>query len=143
MSIFNRLDHIAIGVVDLEKAKQLFVDVLGGEPLRDVGQNEEEGFRWWTFKLGGKKMELVSPFTPGEGGVGRYIERHGEGFHHLSISVKDLKQAVEYFKSKGIRVLGENFDRSDWTHCYLHPKDTFGALIQVFEENDKTLSAAD
>lgn len=46
MSIFNRLDHIAIGVVDLEKAKQLFVDVLGGEPLRDVGQNEEEGFRW-------------------------------------------------------------------------------------------------
>ena len=143
MSIFNRLDHVAIGVVDLEKAKRLFVDILGGEPMRDVGENEAEGFRWWTFKLGGKKMELVSPFTPGEGGVGRYIDRQGEGFHHLSISVEDLGKAIEYFKSNGIRVLGVNSDRTSWKHCYLHPKDTFGALIQVFEENDKTLSAAD
>ena len=143
MSIFNRLDHVAIGVVDLEKAKKLFVDILGGEPMCDVGENEVEGFRWWTFKLGGKKMELVSPIAPGEGGVGRYIDRQGEGFHHISISVENLKQAIEYFKSNGIRVLGENSDRTDWKHCYLHPRDTFGALIQVFEENDKTLAAAD
>lgn len=143
MAIFKRLDHVAIGVVDLEAAQRLFVDVLGGVPMRDVGETPSEGFRWWTFKLGGKKMELVSPMTPGEGGVGRYIERNGEGFHHLSISVENLPEAIRYFESHGVRVLSPNLENENWKHCYLHPKDTFGALIQVFEENEQTLAGAD
>ncbi|HEX3727682.1 MAG TPA: VOC family protein, partial [Pirellulales bacterium] len=65
MSIFKRLDHVSIGVVDLEKARELFIDVLGGQPLKDVGANESEGFRWFTFLLGGKKVELVTPTTSG------------------------------------------------------------------------------
>lgn len=140
MSIFKRLDHVSIGVSDIEKAESLFVDVLGGEPMKDKGSNPDEGFSWFTFKLGGKKLELVAPTTAGEGGVGRYIEKNGEGFHHLSISVENLSQAIEYFQSKGIRVLSENTENPQWKHCYLHPKDTFGALIQVFEENEHTLA---
>ena len=143
MAVFRRLDHVSIGVTDMDKARNLFVDVLSGEPLKDVGASKEEGFDWFTFNLGGKKMELVSPHKSGEGGVGRYIEKHGEGYHHISISVDDLKSAIEFFKSNGIRVLGESFDSETWKHCYLHPKDTYGALIQVFEENDHTLEAAE
>lgn len=142
MEVFKRLDHVSIGVVDLEKAKDLFCDVLGGRPMKDVGSSDD-GFDWFTFSLGGKKVELVAPHKVGEGGVGRYIAKHGEGFHHISISVSDLKEAIEYFESKGLRVLAPNFERESWKHCYLHPKDTFGALIQVFEENDETLSNAD
>lgn len=138
--VFSRLDHISIGVRDLEAAKRLFVDVLGGEPLPDAGANPAESFAWFTFKLGGKKVELVSPLRGGEGGVGRYLEKHGEGFHHLSISVPDLRRAIEFFEQAGLRVLAANFDNPLWKHCYLHPKDTFGAMIQVFEENEKTLS---
>ena len=138
MGIFKRLDHVSIGVRDMEKARRLFCEVLGGEELPDTG-NSPEGFDWFTFKLGGKKMELVSPHKVGEGGVGRYIEKYGEGFHHISISVENLEEAIRYFESKGIRVLAPNFDRDAWKHCYLHPKDTFGAMIQVFEENAKTL----
>jgi len=140
MSIFKRLDHVSIGVRDMDAAKRLFVEVLGGQPLRDVGENPAESFRWFTFNLGGKKMELVSPTDTGEGGVGRYIEKHGEGFHHISISVENLDKAVEYFQSKGIRVLAVAGEGTDWKHCYLHPKDTFGAMIQVFEENEQTES---
>ncbi len=143
MSIFKRLDHVSIGVTDIDQARKLFVDVLGGEPMRDKGSSPEEGFSWLTFKLGGKKLELVAPITPGEGGVGRYLEKRGEGFHHLSISVEDLPQAIEYFRSNGIRVLSDNFENPQWKHCYLHPQDTFGALIQVFEENPDTLSHGD
>ncbi len=143
MSVFKRLDHIAIGVIDVEKAKDLFINVFGGQPLHDAGVSEEEGFTWMTFKVGGKKVELVSPLKVGEGGVGRYIEKYGEGFLHLSISVENLEQAIEYFQSKGVRVLAPRLDDSTWRHCYLHPKDTFGALIQVFEENDKTLAHAE
>jgi len=140
MALFQRLDHVSIGVIDLEKSLRLFVDVLGGEPLPDRGETPSEGFRWATFKLGGKKLELVSPTTPGEGGVGRYIARHGEGFHHISISVANLPDAIAHFEANGIRVLAANDENPLWKHCYLHPQDTCGALIQVFEENEKTLS---
>ena len=140
MGIFKRLDHISIGVVDLDAAKHLFVEVLGGEPLKDVGSNDAEKFQWTTFRLGGKKVELVSPTKAGEGGVGRYIEKNGEGFHHLSISVENLDEAIKHFESNGLRVLSPNKSNPNWKHCYLHPKDTHGALIQVFEETDHTLS---
>jgi methylmalonyl-CoA/ethylmalonyl-CoA epimerase len=143
MAVFRRLDHVSIGVHDLAAARRLFIDVLGGEPLRDVGRNEAENFEWTTFKLGGKKMELVSAITPGEGGVGRYLAKHGEGFHHISISVDNLPEAIEYFKANGIRVLAPNMEDPNWKHCYLHPQDTHGALIQVFEENENTLSHAE
>ncbi len=142
MSIFKRLDHVSIGVANMEAARRLFVDVFGGEPLKDVGTNESEGFRWTTFKLGGKKVELVSPTTPGEGGVGRYIAKHGEGFHHLSISVANLDEAIRHFEAHGLRVLAPNQTNPNWKHCYLHPQDTHGALIQVFEETHKTLAGS-
>jgi methylmalonyl-CoA/ethylmalonyl-CoA epimerase len=141
MPIFKRFDHVSIGVNDLARAKQVFCDILGGEALPDTGSSPE-GFDWFTFKLGGRKMELVCPHTTGEGGVGRYIARHGEGYHHISIAVDDLKAAIAYFEGRGIRVLAPNFERETWRHCYLHPKDTFGALIQVFEENAQTIKDA-
>lgn len=143
MSIFKRLDHVSIGVNDFDAARRLFVDVFGGEPMRDVGTNEAESFQWTTFKLGGKKVEIVSPTRPGEGGVGRYLAKHGEGFHHISISVENLDEAIKYFESKGVRVLAPSKQNPTWKHFYLHPKDTFGALIQVFEENEHTLSHGD
>ena len=142
MGVFKRLDHVSIGVKDMEKAKVLFTEILGGEELEDQGKSGE-GFDWYTFNLGGKKIELVAPHKPGEGGVGRYIEKHGEGFHHISISVENIDDTIAYLDSKGVRVLGVNKESETFKHFYLHPKDTFGALIQVFEENEKTLDDAD
>jgi methylmalonyl-CoA/ethylmalonyl-CoA epimerase len=142
MSIFKRLDHISIGVQDFDAAKRLFVDVFGGVPLRDVGSNEQEAFSWFNFSLGGKKVELVSPTKAGEGGVGRFLAKRGDGFHHLSISVANLDEAIRYFESHHLRVLAPSKTDPNWKHFYLHPQDTFGALIQVFEENDKTLAGA-
>jgi methylmalonyl-CoA/ethylmalonyl-CoA epimerase len=143
MTIFKRLDHVSIGVNDFDAARRLFVHVLGGEPMRDVGTNEAEGFQWTTFKLGGKKVEIVSPTKAGEGGVGRYLAKRGEGFHHISISVEHLDEAIAYFESNGLRVLAPSKQNPKWQHFYLHPQDTHGALIQVFEENEHTKSHAD
>ena len=140
MSILKRFDHVSIGVKDAEKARALFLDMLGGEELSDKGSSSE-GFDWFTFNLGGKKMEVVSSTRDGSG-VGRYVEKHGEGFHHISIAVDNLKEAIAYFESKNLRVLGANFDSESFKHCYLHPKDTFGAMIQVFEESEQTITDA-
>lgn len=143
MSIFKRLDHVAIGVIDSQKARELFLDVFGATPLKDEGVQAREGFTWQTFLLGGKKIEIVSPIEPGQGGVGRYIENHGEGIHHITLGVENLDEAIRHFESHGLRVLARNVDDPNWKHCYLHPKDTFGALFQIFEENDQTLANAE
>ena len=140
MSIFKRFDHVSIGVKDADKARALFLDILGGEELPDKGSSSE-GFDWFTFMLGGKKMEVVNG-TREDSGVGRYVEKYGEGYHHISIAVNDLKEAIAYFESKSVRVIGVNFDSENFKHCYLHPKDTFGAMIQVFQESDETIADA-
>ena len=133
--MFKRLDHVSIGVLDMEKARRLFCEVLGGEPLPDGG--EAGDFDWMSFMLGGRKVELVTPRTPGEGGVGKYLAKHGEGFHHICCTVEDLSAAREYVESQGLRILG-----GDPRYFYLHPQDTFGALIQVVEETVDTLEMA-
>ena len=138
--MLKRLDHVSIGVMDLDKARELFCDVLGAELLPDAGESAD--FDWTTFLLGGKKVELVSPHTPGEGGVGQYLAKYGEGFHHLSCAVDDLADARTYFESKGLRILGYDDSNESFKHFYLHPKDTFGALIQVFEETARTIELA-
>ncbi|HIG41583.1 MAG: VOC family protein [bacterium] len=139
--MLTRLDHVSIGVLDMDKAKELFCEILGAEILPDAGESTE-GFDWITFLLGGKKVELVSPRTAGQGGVGQYLEKNGEGFHHISCAVEDLVESRAYFETKGIRILGYNDQSENFKHFYLHPKDTFGALIQVFEECDRTRELA-
>lgn len=141
-TVIKRLDHVSIGVLDIEKAQKLFCEVLGGELLPDVGDSDSEGFQWLTFLLGGKKVELVSPHTPGEGGVGQYLAKYGEGFHHISCAVTDLEKAKKHFESNNVRVLGYSVESTSFRHFYLHPKDTFGALIQIFEESEQTLKDA-
>lgn len=141
MSIVKRLDHISIGVEDMASARRFLVEIMGAEPLPDAGSSPE-GFDWATFRLGGRKVEFVSPHVPGEGGVGRYVAKRGEGFHHASMSVANLDEAIAHFESRGVRILGVNRDNPNFKHFYLHPKDTFGAMIQIFEENDETISMA-
>ena len=140
--MLKRLDHVSIGVLDMDKARTLFCEILGGEILPDAGQSAAQGFDWITFMLGGKKVELVSPRVPGEGGIGQYLEKAGEGFHHISCAVDDLVESRAYFESKEIRIIGYNDENPNFKHFYLHPKDTFGALIQVFEECDRTIELA-
>jgi methylmalonyl-CoA/ethylmalonyl-CoA epimerase len=140
--MLKRLDHVSIGVLDMDKARALFCEILGGEILPDAGESEVAGFDWITFMLGGKKVELVTPKTPGEGGIGQYLAKNGEGFHHISCAVDDLVESQTYFEDKGIRVIGYNDANPNFKHFYLHPKDTFGALIQVFEESQRTIELA-
>ena len=75
--MLKRLDHVSIGVLDMDKARALFCEILGGEILPDAGESEVAGFDWITFMLGGKKVELVTPKTPGEGGIGQQCGADG------------------------------------------------------------------
>ncbi len=133
MRIIKTLAHVAIGVEDLEKARTFLCDVLGAVPEMEPKTNPHEGFTFQHFELGGAQVELVTPVVPGEGGVGRYIAKQGEGLHHMSMRVESAQEALKHFESKGIRILGTSGDKSQWRYFYLHPQDTFGALIQISE----------
>lgn len=133
MGIIKRLDHVAVGVKDIEKATKFFCEVLGAEPVRPVRTNDREGFTFQKLELGGAAVELITPVTLGEGGVGRYIAKQGEGLHHLSMVVENAQEAIKFFESKGIGLLGTHPDKSRWRGFYLDPKDTYGALIQISE----------
>ncbi len=134
MGIIKTLDHVAIGVDDIDKARQFLCDVLGAVPKHPEKTVHQEGFVFQAFALGGHELELVTPVVPREGGVGRYIAEHGEGLHHLSMGVENAQESMKFFESKGIRILGTSSDKSEWRYYYLHPADTFGALIQIYEE---------
>jgi len=142
MGIIKRFDHLAIGVEDAEAAKHFFRDILGAEPLEDKGSSDAAKFTWDCFNLGGRKMEIVSPHESGEGGIGRYLAKYGQGYHHMTLAVENLDEAMAYFEKEGIRILAVDRSQENFQHFFLHPKDTFGASIQIFEENDKTLDLA-
>lgn len=133
MGIIKRLSHVAIGVEDIEKAREFLCGVLGAKPTRPPRTNNVEAFTFQQFELGGSEIELVTPVVPGEGGVGRYIAKHGEGLHHISVKVENAQEAIKYFESKGIRLLGAEGDKSTWRGFYLHPQDAYGTLIQVYQ----------
>ena len=105
-------------------------------PRRNTGRRLSLGH------IQARRQEIGACFADDawRGRRGAYIARHGEGFHHISISVENLPEAIAHFESNGVRVLAANYENPLWKHCYLHPQDTCGALIQVFEENEKTLS---
>jgi methylmalonyl-CoA epimerase len=143
MSIIKRLDHVAIGVEDKEAAIHFIKDILGATPLEDRGSSDAAAFTWDTFNLGGKKIEIVSPHVHGEGGIGKYLAKKGEGLHHMTLAVENLDEAMKYFESHNIRILSVDRSSANFQHFFLHPKDTFGASIQIFEENEEAIRLAE
>ena len=136
----EKIDHIAISVRDLEKAKRFFADVLGTE-FGDIGEVNQIDSRSAIDPTG---IELVAPLTP-DGPVAKTIERRGEGLSLLSLEVKNLDEAIAEIESRGIRVLGRlemprmvlgekvKWQRRKRRVAVLHPKDTYNVMIELLE----------
>lgn len=125
-----QLDHVAVAVRAIRAAIPLFVDTLGGEFLF-AGDNEEQGFRWAQFRYpGGGKIELVTPLG-GEGFVQRFLDRRGEGVHHVTLKVPDIHGSIAHLRSRGTRLTGVSTGHPLWKEAFIHPKDAHGVLIQL------------
>ena len=125
-----QIDHVAIAVRSVAAAKPLFVDALGGEFLF-AGENTSQGFRWAQFRFPhGGKIELVTPID-GEGFVQRFLDRRGEGVHHITLKVPDIMRAIDHVRSQGFEPTRISIEHPSWKEAFLHPKDAHGALIQL------------
>ena len=132
--MIRRIDHISIAVRDLEKARNFFLDILGGKELFSAPVPQQK-FRWTTIELGTSCfIELIDPLER-DGFVHRFLETRGEGPHHVTLQVDDLKEIHRTLEEKGIPTFGYAEPFPGWKELYIHPKNAFGTLIQFAEFN--------
>ena len=80
------------------------------------------------------EIELISPLDP-ENSIGRFLEKRGEGIHHLCVGVEDIEAAVAQLQEKGARVLSEIKSHPDGTrYVFIHPKSTHGVLMELYQK---------
>jgi methylmalonyl-CoA/ethylmalonyl-CoA epimerase len=133
------LDHTAIAVRSIQAALPLYRDVLGGRPVM-TEHFPHRGFRYLTLRYpDGGQVELLEP--AGEGGFLRaFLDGRGEGVHHITFVVRDLRQAVERARAAGLRVVDEDYRDPHWQEAFISPRSAFGTIVQLAQT---TLSLAE
>ena len=130
--MITRIDHIGIAVKSIEDALKLYTDALGLE-VKDIEIVEAQKVRTAIIPVGESKIELLESTDP-EGVIARYIEKRGEGLHHLALAVSDIEQALDDPQSKEVPLIDEKprGGVEDSRIAFLHPKAA-GVLIELVE----------
>ena len=127
------LDHVAIAVRDLDAELGEYERLYGVRPLyREVV--EEQGVEEAMIAMGGSFVQLLQPLSP-ETPVGTFLEKNGEGLHHLAFAVADIDIALADLVSKGARLIDESprIGGRGSRIAFVHPKQTAGTLIELVE----------
>ncbi|MEV5848569.1 VOC family protein [Streptomyces sp. NPDC051985] len=124
-------DHVAIVVRSLPEAASLFLGALGGEFMHG-GDEEGREMRTMQIRLAGTRVELLQPLTE-RCHLHRYLDRFGEGFHHMTLQVPEIHAAVEELTAHGYEVVDLNDEDAEWREVYIRPSSGFGTLIQLVE----------
>ena len=130
----THIEHIGIAVKNLEESIKYYEDVLGLK-CYSIEEVSDQKVKTAFFKVGQTKIELLESTDP-EGPIGKYIEKRGEGIHHLAFHVKNLEGALGEAKRKGIRLIDENprGGAEGLDIAFLHPKSTNGVLTELCED---------
>ncbi|TXG37235.1 methylmalonyl-CoA epimerase [Seonamhaeicola maritimus] len=130
----NKIEHIGIAVKNLEQSNELF-SKLFGEPSYKIESVESEGVKTSFFKVGTNKIELLEA-TKEDSPIAKFIERKGEGIHHIAFDVDDIEAEIKRLKDEGFIVLNETPKKGadNKLVSFLHPKSTNGVLIELCQE---------
>jgi methylmalonyl-CoA/ethylmalonyl-CoA epimerase len=133
----SHIEHIGIAVKSLDEAIPYYENVLGLECYA-VEEVKEQKVKTAFFKIGQTKIELLESTDP-EGPVGKFIEKRGEGIHHMAFAVENLEGCLEETAEKGIRLidLAPRKGAEGLDIAFLHPKSTFGVLTEFCEDKSK------
>jgi len=132
--MIGKINHLGIAVQSLTQSEGLWGSVLG---LKKVGEEEvvEQKVRVAMFKVGESKVELLEPTSP-DSAIGKFLDKRGEGIHHICFQVDNIKKALEEMKAKGAPVIDQEPRIGAGGHkvAFLHPKGFNGVLIELLEE---------
>ncbi len=129
----NRIDHLGIAVKSLDEALLFYRDQLGLEvSLRETVELEMVNVAM--LPLGEPRIELLEP-TAADSVIGKFLEKRGEGLHHVAIRVPDLNASVERLKASGARLLNEpRAGAGGHLYVFVHPSSTGGVLLELIQE---------
>ncbi len=127
------IEHIGIAVKNLDKAIGYYEEVLGLKCYA-IEEIKDQKVRTAFFKVGQTKIELLES-TNSDGPIGRFIEKRGEGVHHIAFNVKNLPEKLKEVANKGIQLIDEvpKKGAEGLDIAFLHPKSTFGVLTEFCE----------
>jgi len=133
--MITRINHIGIAVNSIEDTVKLYTDVLGLK-LKAIEIVKDQKVRTAIIPVGESKIELIESTDP-EGGIAKYIERRGEGMHHLALEVDNIQEALETLEKKGIPLIDKRPRAGvEGTNiAFLHPKGT-KVLIELVESKE-------
>lgn len=133
--LIERFDHVSLAVANIERALPS-IELMGG--VFSAGADHRRNrFRWVQFQLtDGSKLELIAPLGS-ESFLNRFLEKRGEGVHHLTYKVVDVEEADRRARARGLRTTGLHLHPL-WSEVFIHPGDALGTLIQLAAWSDES-----
>ncbi len=134
----THIEHIGIAVKNLDESIRFYEDVLG-LACYAVEEVKDQKVKTAFFKLGDTKIELLESTDPG-GPIGKFIEKKGEGVHHLAFAVDGIEKALVTLQEKGIQLVDQQPRKGaeGLDIAFLHPKSTGGVLTELCEDKNKS-----
>lgn len=127
------LDHTAIAVRSFESVLPFYRDLLGGK-VTHTRESPDKGFRFLHLLYpNGSQVELLEPMGA-SGFLHDFLAKRGEGVHHLTFIVADIRAAVAAAKAAGYRVVGESYSSPTWQEAFISPRDLHGTLVQLAQK---------
>jgi len=133
----KNIDHIGIAVTNMQESLSFWETSLGIEP-HSIQEVPEQKLRTAFLPVGGTEIELLES-TSADSSVAKFIEKHGEGLHHIAIRVDDIEAALAELKAKGIQLIDETprNGAGGARIAFVHPKATHGVLLELCERKQK------
>ena len=129
-----KIEHLGIAIKSLETSDNLFAKLLGKSSYKQETV-EREGVTTSFYQLGESKIELLEATNP-ESPIAKFIDKKGEGIHHIAFGVEDIRAEIERLKAEGFVFISEEpKDGADnKLVVFLHPKSTNGVLVELCQE---------
>lgn len=133
----THIEHIGIAVKDLKESIPYYENILGLKCYA-VEEVADQKVKTAFFMVGQTKIELLESTDP-EGPIGKFLEKKGEGIHHIAFAVNNLEEVLEETAAKGVQLIDKQPRKgAEGMHiAFLHPKSTFGVLTEFCEDKSK------
>lgn len=133
----THIEHIGIAVKSIDEAKKYYEDILGLECYK-VEEVKDQKVKTAFFKLGETKIELLESTDP-DGPVGKFLEKKGEGVHHIAFAVDNIEESINHLESKNVRMIDKKSRKGaeGLDIAFLHPKSSMGVLTEICQDKNK------
>ena len=130
--MIKQISHLGMAVKNLEEAREFYRSVFGLESSEPIIGGDGM-IKVSMVRVGQTLIELLQPIGS-EGVMAKFLEKRGEGFHHICYEVDDINSEIDSLKAAGIDVLGKPKPGAEGMSVFLHPRGTHGVLVELVEK---------